>query len=203
MSLNIRVCGVGGQGVITAGLLISDASIASGHNVVMSEIHGLAQRGGSVFVDIRIGDGKGSMIPEMGADMIIALESMESIRNISKLARNGLCIVGSEKIPPVSLGIRRQDYPDVKKMLSSDRNVRACFIESVSLAESCGDYRASNVVLLGAAMASRIFPFEMKDMLAAISRRFSGNAYIINRTALEKGYSAFNEISSELRWDAC
>ena len=87
-------------------------------------------------------------------------------------------------------------------MLLSDRNVRACLIESVSLAEGCGDYRASNVVLLGAAMASGIFPFEMDDMLAAISRRFSGNAYIINRTALEKGFSAFNEISSELKQDA-
>ena len=120
MTLNIRVCGVGGQGVITAGLLISDASIVSGHNVVMSEIHGLAQRGGSVFVDIRIGDGKGSMIPEMGADMIIALESMESIRNISKLARNGLCIVGSEKIPPVSLSILlqfRTDFIECRKSL--------------------------------------------------------------------------------------
>ena len=80
MIYNIRLAGVGGQGIITAGNIISEAAMRSGQKVIMSEIHGLSQRGGSVTVDVRIGDCYGPIISQGSCDLVIGLELIETFR---------------------------------------------------------------------------------------------------------------------------
>ena len=106
MKYNIIIAGIGGQGVVTCGSLISKAAIHAGLNVVMSEIHGLAQRGGSVSVEVRIGDVSGPIIPNGEGDLLIGLEYMEGVRNIPRMKTGSLVILSKEKLTPVSLSMR-------------------------------------------------------------------------------------------------
>lgn len=188
MQTNIIIAGVGGQGVITAGFLISEALSDRGEKVVMSEIHGLAQRGGSVTVEIRIGDVFSPIIPQGKADIVIGFEPIETIRAASRGNKDSFIFVNSEKQVPVSLSMNALEYPssdEILSRLSPFRNV--VFLDASSLALEAGSIRAVNTVMIGAAMASAILPISFEDMLKTLSKRFEGNLYDLNKRALRIG----------------
>lgn len=191
MIVNLRICGVGGQGVITTGMIVSEAGMVGGVNAVMSEIHGLAQRGGAVSVDIRFGDALGSMIPEGECDILVALEPMEAVRNASKLRGQGIALVGSERIPPISMGIKNRTYPDIKSIFKKDYpDIRLAFVDSDAIAKSTGNAKTSNTVMLGAALSTGVLPIGIPEVEAALSDRFSGPVLEANRKALLLGKDA-------------
>lgn len=188
MIVNLKICGVGGQGVITTGIIASEAGISRGLNVVMSEIHGLAQRGGAVSVDIRFGDALGSMIPENRCDILVALEPVEALRNVSRIKEGGLALIGTERIPPISLGISGKEYPDVESVLKENYpGMRYLMVNSDEIAKQAGNPRTSNTVILGAAIATGVLPIDLQDVMRALDSRFTGEMLESNKKALGLG----------------
>lgn len=188
MKTNILLAGVGGQGVITLGMIISQAAIEQGEKVIMSEIHGLAQRGGSVTVDVRIGDFHAPIIPDGDVDLTIGMEPLETKRALSRASVGSKVVMSTEKMVPVSLSIRHEEYPDLQdivRSVSGDFHVRA--VDAVSIARSSGNYKAANIALLGFAIGTGWLPLSMEAVKNQIARTFSKKALEINLKALEAG----------------
>ncbi len=188
MKTNILLAGVGGQGVITLGMIISQAAIEQGEKVIMSEIHGLAQRGGSVTVDVRIGDFHAPIIPDGDVDLTIGMEPLETKRALSRASVGSKVVMSTEKMVPISLSIRHEEYPDLQdivRSVSGDFHVRA--VDAVSIARSSGNYKAANIALLGFAIGTGWLPLSMEAVKNQIARTFSKKALEINLKALEAG----------------
>ena len=155
----VLLAGVGGQGTILAADLLAKTAIASGLQVKLSEIHGMAQRGGAVTTVVRMGLTVHSMVVDEGtADYLLAFESTEALRNISFLAPGGLLLVNDEAIKPLPVATGRASMPSrVNERLDA---FGAHLIPASKLAEQAGSARCANVVLLGALSAGLDFPVE-------------------------------------------
>lgn len=145
----ILLCGVGGQGTITAADLLARAASAAGFEAKVSEIHGMSQRGGAVTTVVRYGKDVHSMVADKGAtDCIVAFESMEALRNIDYLAEDGFLLVADVSIKPTSVATGVANMPQhLDERLAE---VGALVIESEKLAREAGNVKCENVVLLGA-----------------------------------------------------
>ena len=145
----ILLCGVGGQGTILAADLLARAALAAGQQVKVSEIHGMAQRGGSVTTVVRFGESVGSMVADKGScDCVVSFETTEALRNISFLAEDGFLLVNDEAIKPLTvLTGKAQMPPQARKKLEA---AGATLIPATDLTKEAGTAKASNVVLLGA-----------------------------------------------------
>ena len=188
MQTNLILAGVGGQGVVTAGSFISESLSTAGKKVVMSEIHGLAQRGGAVNVEIRIGDIYGPIIPHGKVDILIGFEPIESVRATQKANRDTFILVNSEKQVPVSLSMNALEYPaagEISRMLDPFKHV--VFLDATAIAIKAGNVRTVNTVLIGAAMASSLLPISVGQLEKTLSERFEGKLYEVNETALGLG----------------
>lgn len=144
----ILLCGVGGQGTILAADLLARAAIASGDDVKLSEIHGMAQRGGAVTTVVRVGRAVGTMVADIGdADFLISFETTEALRNIAYLKQNGIAIVSDETIKPLTALTGRVPMPrGARKTLSG---FGALVTPAELLARQAGSVKSVNVVLLG------------------------------------------------------
>lgn len=193
MEINIVIAGVGGQGVVTAGTLISQACLASGHHVVMSEIHGLAQRGGSVTVEVRIGDVRSPIIPKGEIDMILGLEPMEAVRASENAGKETVVLINDERVSPIALTMKGLEYPEVSNLLSEISSfMKVKTINALPLAVEAGDQRSVSTVMFGAALELGVLPFGEDEALRAIGRRFSGKLYDLNVRALKLGMRAMD-----------
>jgi indolepyruvate ferredoxin oxidoreductase beta subunit len=147
---NILLCGVGGQGIITASKILSVGLISAGYDVKMSEVHGMAQRGGSVTTQVRFGEKVWSPIIGLGqADILVSFETMETGKWLEYLKQDGKIVVNDYRIPsaPILSGV--QDYPTgLIEALSDKADTTA--IKAAELALDLGNIRTMNVVLLGA-----------------------------------------------------
>lgn len=188
MQHNIIITGVGGQGVVTLGLLLSSTAISCGERAIMSEIHGLAQRGGSVSVDVRIGNYHAPIIPDGMADLIVALEPLEALRAISRAGPLTAVVMGEESLPPVSLGIHRKEYPDVDEIsrIISER-YRFYRIDALKIAREAGDPRAVNTTIAGYIVGLGLVSMPAPKFLEEIERSFSQKYININKKAFELG----------------
>lgn len=144
----ILLCGVGGQGTILAADLLARAAIASGDDVKLSEIHGMAQRGGAVTTVVRVGRAVGTMVADIGdADFLISFETTEALRNIAYLKQDGIAIVSDETIKPLTALTGRVPMPHgARKTLSG---FGALVTPAELLARQAGSVKSVNVVLLG------------------------------------------------------
>ncbi|MBR5954440.1 MAG: 2-oxoacid:acceptor oxidoreductase family protein, partial [Methanobrevibacter sp.] len=102
MSYSIYICGVGGQGIIKTSVIIGEAAMNQGLDVVMSEIHGMSQRGGSVSTELKIGDFNSSIIPDTTADMLLSFEPIETIRGLHKVNKDSKIVYNTHPIVPSS-----------------------------------------------------------------------------------------------------
>ncbi|MCW6169046.1 MAG: indolepyruvate oxidoreductase subunit beta [Thermoplasmatales archaeon] len=201
MQTNIIIAGVGGQGVITAGYLIADTLSSKGQNVVMSEIHGLAQRGGSVTVELRIGDVYSPIIPQGKVDIVMGFEPIEAVRAAYRGHKDTYVLINSEKQVPVSLSMKAMEYPSddfiSRKLLDFKRVV---FLDASSMAIEAGSVRAVNTVMIGAALASSILPISLEDLEISLSKRFERKLLDINKKALQLGIEyARNKLESNVK----
>lgn len=156
----VLLCGVGGQGTILAADLLAKTAIANGMQVKLSEIHGMAQRGGSVTTVVRIGERVHSMVCDPGcADYLLAFETTEALRGIQFLNKeNGMLLVNDESIKPLPVLTGNAAMP-------ADADARlldfgATLIPASKLAREAGTVKCANVVLLGALAAGLPFPSE-------------------------------------------
>ncbi len=156
---DVYLVGVGGQGIITASKIIGDAALISGEQVVMSETHGMAQRGGSVICTTRIGGARSSLIPDGGADVVVSLELLETLRAADKMSERTIVLASTERMVPLSLS-RRKDltYPTEEEVAARLREVSGplVLIDARRLAEEAGVPISSNIVMVGALAGSGV-----------------------------------------------
>ncbi len=147
---NILLCGVGGQGIITASKILSAGLITAGYDVKMSEVHGMAQRGGSVTTQVRFGDKVWSPIIGLGqADILVSFETMETGKWLEFLKPDGKVVVNDYRIPSAPILTGAADYPEgVVEALAAKADTTA--IKAADIAVELGNIRTMNVVLLGA-----------------------------------------------------
>ena len=194
MEFNVKIAGVGGQGVITLGRMLSEAGIYAGHNVVMSEIHGLAQRGGSVSVNVRFGE-LISPIPESGSiDVVLGLEPLEALRNLGQVKDGILYIIGLEKMVPVTLSVKGMEYPEIGKILSeiSSRNTLIPVDPDIFIT-TASDRKMINSVVAGVFCGSDIFDIQKEDFQLAIKTMFPEKCIVRNIEYFEKGFDFARE----------
>jgi len=150
--VDIYLVGVGGQGIITASRIIGDAAILAGRNVLLSETHGMAQRGGSVVCTARIGDRYSPLIPDGGADIILSFELLETLRALPKASKNTVVVSSTERIVPLSVSTKKLKYPSPGEVAAQVVQHAKSFaqVEAASIATESGVPMSSNVVMVGA-----------------------------------------------------
>jgi len=167
MEKNIIFCGVGGQGVILASKVLMETALRAGYDVKESEVHGMAQRGGSVECCVRFGTKIYSPLIAKGkADYVVSLELLESLRKIEFLSDEGTMIVNDLKIDPVPVQQGVLEYPqDIKDYLNA--NVKNLFIaETESVLKEIGSQKALNIVMLG--ILSNYLEFSENEWLESV-----------------------------------
>ncbi len=148
--LDIVLVGVGGQGTLLASKILGRLALDLGVDVKVSEVHGMAQRGGSVVTYVRVGEGVCSPLVETAqADYVIAFEQMEAVRALPYLKAGGTVITNTQKISTMPVVTGAAAYPD-DLMERLDKSARVIPMDALALAEQAGEARAVNLVLLGA-----------------------------------------------------
>lgn len=187
-TINVLIVGVGGQGTLFAGKVIGEVAEKSGLTVKQSEVHGMAQRGGSVVTYVRIGDQVISPLIEKGeADLIVAFEQLEALRWIEFLKPNGIVIVNEQMISPMPVIIGAAKYPaDVFDRL--DRaGVQTVRVDAPAIAARSGNPKAVNIVLLG--MLAKRLPMTRELWLDAIAAKSPAAFVTANQEAFNKGWN--------------
>lgn len=185
-SLNILLVGVGGQGTILASKIISYVALAQGMDVKMSEIHGMAQRGGSVVTQVRMAEKVYSPIIEAGeADIIVGFEQLEAYRWVHYLKPGGTLIVNDQKISPLPVLIGAARYPSTILDDLKAKVPQVLVIPALQLALEAGNPKAANTVLVGTLAGKLDFPAEIWQ--AALEDRVPAKFLEINKSAFEAG----------------
>ena len=155
---NILLVGVGGQGTILASKILSEGLIAAGYDVKMSEIHGMSQRGGNVSTQVRFGDKVYSPIIGKGeADLIVAFEKMEALRWIEYLKPDGKMVINDQEISSVPIQQGAKTYPQgILEELASKVTIHV--FKAMEVAETLGNPKVMNIVLLGALVKAMALP---------------------------------------------
>lgn len=187
MQKNIILTGVGGQGTVLASKLIAAASMEKGYEVRSAETIGMAQKGGSVFSHLRIGDGLKSPMVRMGtADLLLAFEPAEAVRMLPYLKKDGMLVVSSHPVLPVTAALAGTDYTGremVEYLKENTENILV--LDGVEAVKELGNPKALNVVMLGAALASGALDFlTEEDVLSAIRKKVKPQFVALNEKAL-------------------
>lgn len=180
----VLLAGVGGQGTILAADLLAKTAIASGLEVKLSEIHGMAQRGGAVTTVVRMGDQVNSMVCDKGtADCLLAFEATEALRNIEFLAQGGLLLVNDESIKPLPVATGKASMPH--GAIERLEGFGAHIVPATKLARESGSEKCANVVLLGA--LSTGLPFSVDVWEGQIVAKVPPKTVDMNIEAFHKG----------------
>lgn len=189
MSKSVILCGVGGQGTVLASKLISYAAMAKGEDVKSAETIGMAQRGGSVTSHVRIGENAFSpLIPQGKADVMIAFEPAEAVRNLSYIKKDGVVIVSKKAVKPVTASLSKKVYEGKDMLDYLEKKVkRLLVVDGEKAMAELGSSKVLNVVLLGAAIASDEIDLSMDEIRAAIDAKVPEKFHELNNRALEAG----------------
>ncbi|MDR2483692.1 MAG: indolepyruvate oxidoreductase subunit beta [Treponema sp.] len=169
MKKDIILAGVGGQGVLSIAAIIARAAAAGRLTVRQSEVHGMAQRGGAVLAHLRLADGPVfcDLVPQGGADMIIAMEPLESLRYAQWLAPDGALISAEEPL------VNIPNYPEIHEVLQAIRRFPLFrLVQAAALAKEAGLPKAVNMVMVGA--ASPFLPLSAETLETTIAGAFAG-----------------------------
>ena len=171
--LSVLIAGIGGQGVITLGKMIAEAFASKGYRVFEAENHGLSQRGGAVNVHVRIGNVEAPLIPRGGADIMIALEATEALRNVEYLSREGEIFLNASVKPPSLPKV--QEY-DVKMIIERLRDWKVHVLECNELVGKAGK---CNTALLGVVYQARFSQYlERDDFLSVLRDENNRNSFL-------------------------
>jgi indolepyruvate ferredoxin oxidoreductase beta subunit len=185
---NILIVGVGGQGTLLAGRVIGNLAASRGYDVKVSEVHGMAQRGGSVVTYVKYSEAVASPLIENGeADILISFELLEASRWIDWLKPSGKAIVNSQKIDPMPVIEGIAKYTDNLEGILKKRREEIAIVDALSIAEECGSTRSVNFALLGA--ASTHMDFTREEWLDCIKEVTPQKALSVNIAAFVAGAS--------------
>lgn len=182
---SILLVGVGGQGTILVSKILTSGLLRAGYDVKMSEIHGMAQRGGSVSTTIRYGEKVYSPVIGRGeADVLVAFEKMEAVRWAEYLKPKGIAVVNDYEIAPLPVAIGKAEYPQ-----NTIESMKACFdtrvVRAAELAQQAGNARTMNVVLLGALIHA--FGLDEVDWDSILKENIPEKMLDVNLKALHLG----------------
>ena len=189
--VNIVITGVGGQGVITAANILGKAAVNAGVNVFVSEVHGMAQRGGSVNCTIRMGNVSGPLVPSGTADVILSTEPVEALRYISYSNKDTKIITDTNTVIPFTVSTGESEYPDVDLVFKELNSYGKLYkLDAVKIAKDAGALITKNIVLLGALAASGVLPFKKEILLETILDNIPAKFKDVNNKAFEGGFKA-------------
>ena len=184
---SILLCGVGGQGTILMSKVLTSGLVSAGYDVKMSEVHGMAQRGGSVSTQVRYGEKVYSpIIGRSEADVLVAFEKLEAARYADLLKPGGTALINDYEIMPLPVSSGAAEYPQntVEEMR---RAFSVRLIPASEIAKSLGNIRCTNIVLLGALV--RAFSLEAIDWKAALAESVQQKVLALNIAAFDAGYA--------------
>lgn len=183
---NIMIVGVGGQGTLLTSRILGNLAIRAGYDVKLSEVHGMAQRGGSVVTFVRFGEKVAEPIVEEGqADVLIAFEKLEALRYLQFLKKDGVVIVNDQRIDPITVVTGVAQYPEgiLETLQAAHQTI---VVKGQETAKQLGNAKAFNVVVLGA--AARHMDYTKEDWIQVIKATVPPKTVEINLKAFEAGY---------------
>lgn len=194
-AVRIFFTGVGGQGTLLATRMVGEAALAEGLPVTMSEIHGMAQRGGVVESSVVIGKVFSPTIPDGEADILMAFEPLEALRAIPKCHTGSLIIASTAPIVPFTVAVGQSTYPEVAELEHAikERISNLLWLDAVELARKAGSERASNTVLVGVLAGTGRLPIARRSWEEALQKTLPPRLVEINRQAFEAGYTVGTE----------
>lgn len=185
--INIMIVGVGGQGTLLTSRILGTVALKCDHDVKVSEVHGMSQRGGSVVTYVRMGKKIYSPLIEYGeADIILAFEQLEALRWADYLKNDGRIIINEQRIDPMPVITGKASYPEnvIRRIMEVYSN--ATSIDALTIARQCGNIKATNTVMIGILAKSTDIP---KDIwLEAIREIVPPKLIDVNIRAFEAGY---------------
>ena len=189
MVLNIVFSGIGGQGIVVASDIYCEAALLDGFDVAKAEVHGMAQRGGSIVAHVRVGDNVQAPLIETGkADIILGFEMLEAARVLPMLKKNGTVVLNTKYIPPSTSEASASGLDD-KKILAiiKDRTPNVYEVDGIGIATKLGNVLAVNTILLGALSAIPENPVTQESLAKAIAVRLKEKYIPLNLEAFKIG----------------
>jgi len=188
---NIVLAGVGGQGILLAAEILGTAALKEGLNVRVSEIHGMAQRGGAVISNVRIGEKVlAPTVLEGTADMLLGFELLETLRNLKFASEKTLILMNNEAIAPPGLTTKMVDYPSLDEITGKIYafTINVVVMEAAKLAQKAGSILTRNIVLIGGLAATGKMPVQIENLKEAIRELVPEMYTEMNMKAFEFGY---------------
>ncbi len=185
MKKDIILAGVGGQGILSIASCIGIAAVEKNLFLKQAEVHGMSQRGGDVQSHLRLSSNEiaSDLIPEGKADLIISIEPMEALRYLPMLAKDGVIITASEPF------ININNYPEVEEIYAELKKHNAIIVDAENIAKECGNVRAANMVIFGAAVP--FLGLDMETIENSIRTQFGSKGQDVidlNLKAVKAGY---------------
>jgi indolepyruvate ferredoxin oxidoreductase beta subunit len=195
--LKLIIVGVGGQGILTVSEILGIAAMDAGLPAVMSEVHGMAQRGGVVTTEVKIGAFHSPLIGDGEADIILGFEPAETYRLLNKASRKTRIVTNIEPLVPPSVSIGQGKYPPVPELIENMKKSGLVVIpiKAMEMAKEAGDMRVGNVIMLGATASVDNFILSRESLLKALSSKISKGGktdpklLALNEKAFEMGYA--------------
>ena len=186
------IVAVGGQGNLLASSVLGEAALIADVPVRMSEIHGMAQRGGVVESALVFGEAKSTIIADGEADVLLGFEPSETLRALNKCHAGTVVITNTAPLPPFTVAIGKGVYPDLDQLQELIRNKTAQLIalDAVALAKEAGNVLAVNMVLLGSLIQIGILPFSAEDVKSAMQNKTKEAFLESNLKAFDLGFQA-------------
>ncbi|MBQ6638499.1 MAG: indolepyruvate oxidoreductase subunit beta [Lachnospiraceae bacterium] len=184
---SIMIVGVGGQGTLLTSRILGGIITMNGYDVKLSEVHGMAQRGGSVVTFVRYGDKVNEPIVEEGcADVLIAFERLEALRYAHFLKPDGVLIVNDQRIDPMTVVTGAAEYPEgIIEELS--KKYKVISLDAMAEAKKIGNSRVFNTIIVG--VAAKHMDFSKEDWLEVIEKTVPPKTIDINKKAFEAGFA--------------
>ena len=189
--ISIVLTGVGGQGVITAANILGKAAVKAKTGVFVSEIHGMAQRGGAVVCTVRMGDVSSPLLPSGTADVLLSTEPVEALRNICYVYKKTKVITDINPVIPFTVAVGGEQYPKLDDLFKEIQSHAELYkIDANKIAKEAGAVITKNTVMLGALAASGVLPFKPEMLLEAILEDIAEKYKDVNKKAFEGGMKA-------------
>lgn len=189
MNKDILLCGVGGQGTVLSSKIIASSAMKEGNTVHSAETIGMAQRGGSVTSHVRIGSRAYSpLIPEKSADLILAFEPSEAVRNLKYLKDGGVVIANSVPVRPVTDSLKDSCYKGEDMIRYLKEKCRLIAVDSEKLCKSFGSSKFFNIIILGIASGLGVLGINKDTLLLEIEKKVPEKYVEANKKAFLMGY---------------
>ncbi len=192
--ISIVLTGVGGQGVITAANILGKAAVNAKVNVYVSEVHGMAQRGGSVSCTVRMGNIFGPLVASGTADAIISMEPSEALRYIQYANKKTKVVTDINPVIPFTVAVGGEKYPDLDDIFKEINSRSKLYkMDALNIAKESGALITKNIVMLGALAATDVLPFKSEILLKTILDNVPAKYKEINKRAFEGGMKAIKQ----------